>query len=44
MKKRKENWQPREPRVTTGYLSRYRAMVTSGTDGAILQVPGTSEK
>jgi len=44
MKKRKENWQPREPRVTTGYLSRYRAMVTSGTDGAILQVPGTNEK
>lgn len=39
MAKRRENWQPREPKVNTGYLSRYRTMVTSGTDGAILQVP-----
>lgn len=36
---RRAKWQPREPKVTTGYLSRYRAMVTSGTDGAILQLP-----
>ncbi|MDD2972026.1 MAG: dihydroxy-acid dehydratase [Lachnospiraceae bacterium] len=41
MAKRRENWTPREPGVTTGYLSRYRAMVTSGTNGAILQVPET---
>ena len=38
--KRKENWQPREPKVTTGYLARYAAMVTSGNRGAILEVPG----
>ena len=37
--KRKENWTPREPRVTTGYLARYAAMVTSGNRGAILEVP-----
>ena len=34
-------WQPREPKVTTGYLARYAAMVTSGNRGAILQVPET---
>ena len=27
---RKTKWQPREPKVTTGYLARYAAMVTSG--------------
>ena len=37
--KRKENWTPREPKVTTGYLARYAAMVTSGNRGAILEVP-----
>ena len=37
--KRRANWQPREPKVTTGYLSRYRELVTSGNRGAILEVP-----
>lgn len=37
--KRREKWQPREPKITTGYLSRYVAMVTSGNRGAILEVP-----
>ena len=37
--KRKANWQPSEPKVTTGYLARYAAMVTSGNRGAILEVP-----
>ena len=37
--KRRVNWQPREPKVTTGYLARYAAMVTSGNRGAILEVP-----
>ena len=40
MAKRKEQWQPREPKVTTGYLARYAAMVTSGNRGAILEIPG----
>ena len=39
MAARKAKWQPREPRVTTGYLARYAAMVTSGNRGAILEVP-----
>ena len=36
---RKAKGQPREPKVTTGYLARYAAMVTSGNRGAILEVP-----
>ncbi len=36
---RKAAWQPRTPKVTTGYLARYAAMVTSGNRGAILEVP-----
>lgn len=36
--KRKANWTPREPKVTTGYLSRYAKMVTSGNRGAVLEV------
>ncbi len=34
---RKEKWQPREPKVTTGYLARYANMVTSGNTGAVLK-------
>ena len=37
--KTKPNSQPRDPKVTTGYLARYAAMVTSGNRGAILEVP-----
>ena len=33
------NWQPREPKVTGGYLSRYRELVTSGNKGAVLELP-----
>ncbi|MBP1753790.1 MAG: ilvD [Firmicutes bacterium] len=36
---RRAKWQPRESKITTGYLSRYVAMVTSGNRGAILEVP-----
>ena len=38
MAKRREKWQPREPRVKTGYLARYEKMVTSGDKGAVLKV------
>ena len=38
MAARREKWQPREPKITTGYLSRYRELVTSGNRGAILEV------
>jgi dihydroxy-acid dehydratase len=35
---RKAKWQPREPRVTTGYLARYAKMVTSADKGAVLEI------
>ena len=34
---RKKKWQPREPKVNSGYLKRYANMVTSGSTGAILK-------
>ena len=37
MAARKAKWQPREPKITTGYLARYASMVTSGNTGAILK-------
>ena len=40
---RRKKWQPREPKVTTGYLARYAALVTSGNRGAILEVPKTQK-
>ena len=33
---RKAKWQPREPKVNTGYLARYASLVTSANTGAIL--------
>ncbi len=41
---RRAKWQPREPEVTTGYLARYREMVTSGNRGAILEIAGHKER
>ena len=38
---RRAKWQPREPKITTGYLARYAAMVTSGNRGAIREIPKT---
>ncbi|MBR3366742.1 MAG: dihydroxy-acid dehydratase [Lachnospiraceae bacterium] len=37
--RRRASWQPREPKVTDGYLHRYAALVTSGNRGAILELP-----
>ena len=39
LEERKKNWQPREPKITTGYLARYASMVTSGNRGAVLEIP-----
>ena len=36
---RRAKWQPREPKVTSGYLARYAALVTDSSKGAILQAP-----
>ncbi|SCP98109.1 dihydroxy-acid dehydratase [Anaerobium acetethylicum] len=38
LEKRREKWQPRAPKITTGYLARYAAMVTSGNRGAVLEI------
>ena len=35
---RRAKWQPREPKVISGYLARYASLVTSADKGAILQV------
>ena len=39
MAARRTKWQPREPKVTTRYIKRYSALVTSGNRGAVLEVP-----
>ena len=35
--RRRAAWQPRKPRITTGYLARYAKLVTSGMSGAVLE-------
>lgn len=35
---RKEKWQPKEPKITKGYLARYAKMVTSADKGAVLEI------
>ena len=37
LERRRANWKPREPKITTGYLARYASLVTSGNKGAILE-------
>ena len=34
---RKAKWQPREPKINTGYVARYAKLVTSADKGAILK-------
>ena len=41
--RRKAEWKPREPKVTTGYLARYASLVTSADKGAVLKVPGKEQ-
>ena len=38
LQERKSRWQPRKPKITTGYLARYASLVTSGNRGAVLEV------
>lgn len=38
MAKRRAEWKPRQPAITTGYLARYASLVTSANRGAILEV------
>ena len=43
MAARRAKWEPREPKITSGYLARYASLVTSGNTGAILRTPGKDE-
>jgi dihydroxy-acid dehydratase len=38
LNERRQKWSPPEPRVKEGYLARYAHLVTSGANGAILQL------
>lgn len=38
LEKRKENWKQPEPKVKSGYLARYSALVTSANTGGVLKV------
>ena len=40
---RRKNWKSLPPKIQTGYLARYAAMVTSASTGAVLKVPGAEE-
>ncbi len=40
LNRRKEAWKPRQPKITSGVLARYARMVTSGSQGAVLKIPG----
>jgi dihydroxy-acid dehydratase len=42
LRARRRNWQPLPPKVTTGYLARYAAQVTSASQGAVMRVEGAS--
>jgi len=37
IKERLSKWTPPEPKISTGYLSRYARLVSSGSEGAILK-------
>ncbi|MCK9268551.1 MAG: dihydroxy-acid dehydratase [Alkaliphilus sp.] len=39
LEKRRANWVPRDPEITTGYLARYAYLVSSSNRGAILEIP-----
>ena len=37
LENRRKEWQPPEPKITSGYIARYTKLVTSGSTGAILK-------
>ena len=37
LESRRQEWQPPEPKITTGYVARYSKLVTSGSTGAVLK-------
>lgn len=43
LERRRAQWKPRKPRITTGYLARYAEIVTSGNRGAVLRTMNWEE-
>jgi dihydroxy-acid dehydratase len=43
LRRRKENWQEPEPKITSGYLARYAALVTSANTGGVMKI-GSAKK
>lgn len=39
LQQRKEKWVPKEPKIKSGVLQRYAALVSSADQGAVLRVP-----
>jgi dihydroxy-acid dehydratase len=39
MERRRADWSPPEPKITTGYLARYARLVTSAATGAVYADP-----
>ncbi len=37
LERRRQEWQPPKPKITSGYLARYAKLVTSGSTGAVLK-------
>ena len=37
LERRRQDWQPPAPNITTGYVARYAKLVTSGSTGAVLK-------
>ncbi len=40
LSERKKNFTPKETDIKSGYLLRYRELVSSASEGAVLKVPG----
>jgi dihydroxy-acid dehydratase len=38
LEERRKSWSPKEPKITTGYLAKYAALVGSAASGAVLRV------
>jgi dihydroxy-acid dehydratase len=38
LERRRQSWSPREPKIKTGYLAKYAALVSSAASGAVLRV------
>ncbi len=41
--RRRDEWRPPAPKITTGYLARYARMVSSASTGAVFLEPGEAE-